>query len=145
MLGDSPTRTAASETLLITGTRKLDAQVYALRLGPYFEFPVWKRWSGRLGGGLVLAVADLQYSFNEIIAYGGGQVQNNSGSSSGADFQAGAYLEGKLLFAITPRLSLFAGAQFEYLSTFSRNAGSEQAQLDMGSVVNVLFGGQWSF
>ena len=145
LLGDSPTRTTTAETVLITGQRKLDAQIYVLRAGPYYEYFFGKRWSGRLGGGLALAVADTKYSFNETIAFGNGLVANNAGSGSGADFQAGGYLEGKVLYAITPRTSLFAGAQYEYLGTFSRNAGSEQARLDMGSAAYVLFGVQLSF
>jgi hypothetical protein len=145
LLGDSPTRTTASETVTITGSRTLDAQVYALRLGPYFEFPFGKHWSGRLGGGLALGVANTKYSYNETISFGGGQTVNNAGSSEGTSFQAGGYLEGKLLYAVTPCTSLFAGAQFENLGTFSRNAGNEQAQLDMSSTVYVLFGVQFNF
>jgi hypothetical protein len=145
LLNDAPNRTTAAETVLITGQRTLDAQVYALRAGPYYEHAFGKRWSGRLGGGLALAVADTQYSFNETIAFGNGLVVNHAGSSEGAEFQAGGYVEGKVLFAVTPRTSLFAGAQYEYLGTFSRNAGSEQAQLDLGSAVYVLFGVQLSF
>lgn len=145
LLGDSPTRTTTTEPVLITGNRTLDAQVYALRAGPYYEFDFSRHWAGRLGGGLALAVADLQYSFDETIIYGSGQVVNNSGSSSGADFQAGGYVEGKLLYALSPRWSLYAGAQYEYLGTFSHNTGNEQAQLDLSSAVNVLFGVQWNF
>jgi hypothetical protein len=145
LLGDSPTRTTTTEAVLITGARTLDAQVYALRAGSYYEYLLGKRWSGRLGGGLVLGVADIQYSYNETITYGGGQAVNNSGSSSGAEFNAGGYLEGKVLYAMTPRTSLFAGAQYEYLGTFSHTAGSEQAQLDMTTTVYVLFGVQLSF
>ena len=145
LLGDSPTRTTASETVTITGSRTLDAQVYALRLGPYFEFPLGKHWSGRLSGGLALGVADTQYSYNETISFGGGQTFNNNGSSEGASFQAGGYLEGKLLYAMTPCTSLFAGAQYENLGTFSHTTGNEQAQLDMSSTVYVLFGVQFSF
>jgi len=145
LLGDSPTRTTASETVLITGSRTLDAQVYALRLGPYFEFPFGKHWSGRLGGGLALGVADTKYSYNEMISFGGGQTFNNIGSSESASFQAGGYLEGKLLYAMTPCTSLFVGAQYENLGTFSHNTGNEQAQLDMSSTVYVLFGVQFNF
>jgi hypothetical protein len=145
LLGDSPTRTTASESVLITGSRTLDAQIYALRLGPYFEFPLGKHWSGRLGGGLVLGLANLEYSYNETISFGGGPTFHNNGSSDGASFQAGAYLEGKLLYAVTPSTSLFAGAQFEDLGTFAHNAGNEQAQLDMSSTVNLLFGVQFNF
>jgi hypothetical protein len=145
LLGDTPTRTITSETVLIRGQRTLDAQIYALRLGSYYELPLGKRWSGRIGGGLALAVADIQYSFNETITFGDDSVAHNAGSNSGADVQAGGYLEGKLLYALTSRTSLFAGAQYEYLGTFSRSAGNEQAQLDMSSAVSVLFGVQWNF
>jgi len=145
LLGDTPIRTMSSTTVLITGQRTLDAQVLAFRAGPYYEFPFGKRWSGRLGGGLVLAVADTQYTFNETVAFGNGMVFKNSGSGSGTELRAGGYLEGKLLFAFTPDTSLFAGAQYENLGTFSRTAGSEQAQLDMSSSVYVLFGVQFSF
>ncbi|HTX22901.1 MAG TPA: hypothetical protein VMD27_13715 [Candidatus Aquilonibacter sp.] len=145
LLGDTPTRTTASETVAVTGERKLDAQVYALRLGPYFEFPLGERCLGRLGGGLALAVADTRYSFNETISYGGGKVVNNTASGSGAEFNAGGYLEGKLSFDVTSCTSFFAGAQYEYLGTFSCNAGGEQAQLKMGNTVYVLFGLQMSF
>src|SRR5665647_1930359 len=113
------------------------AQIYALRAGPYYEFLFSQHWSGRLGGGLALAVADTSYSYHETIAFGSGLVVNNAGSSSGVEFQAGGYLEGKLLYAVTPCTSLFAGAQYECLGTFSRNAGNEQAQLDMSSAVYV--------
>ena len=145
LLGDSPTRTTASETVLITGQRTLDAQVYALRAGPYYEYAFGTRWSGRLGGGLVLAVADTSYTYNETINFGGGQSLNNAGSSEGASFQAGGYVEGKLLYAMTPCTSLFAGAQYECLGNFSHNTGNEQAQLDMSSAVYVLFGVQFNF
>jgi len=144
-LGDTPTRTTASDPVLITGQRKLDAQVYALRLGPYYEFLFGHRWSGRLGGGLALAETATRYSFNETLTFGSGLVVNNAGSSSGTEFRAGGYVEGKLLYAVTPSTCLFAGAQYENLGTFSRNAGNEQAQLDMGSAVSVLFGLQWAF
>jgi hypothetical protein len=145
LLGDTPMRTTASTAVMLTGQRTLEAQVAAFRAGPYYEFPIGKRWSGRLGGGLVLAVADTQYTFSETLTFGNGYVAKNSGSGSGAEFQAGGYLEGKLLYAITPDTSLFAGAQYENLGTFSRNAGNEQAQLDMSSTVYVLFGVQFNF
>jgi hypothetical protein len=145
LLGDTPTRTTASTAVLITGQRTLDAQVAAFRAGPYYEFPIGKRWSGRLGGGVVLALADTQYTFNETVAFGNGFVVKNSGSGSGTELQAGGYLEGKLLYAVTPETSLFAGAQYENIGTFSRSAGNEQAQLEMGSSVFVLFGVQFNF
>ena len=145
LLGDSPIRTTAADTVLIAGQRKLDAQIYVLRAGPYYEFPIGKQFSARLGGGVVLAVADVNYSFNETVKFSGGASVSNGGANSGAEFQAGGYLEGKLIYALTPRTGLFAGAQYENLGTFSRIAGNEQAQLNLSGSVYVLFGVQFNF
>ena len=145
LLSDSPTRTTSQESVIITGSRTLDAQVYALRIGPYYGFSLGKVWSGRVGGGLVLGLADTKYTYNDTVNYGGGQIVNNSGSSEGVSFNAGGYLDAKLLYHLNSDWSLFAGAQYEYLGTFSRTAGSAQAQLDMSSTVNVLFGLEWRF
>jgi len=145
LLGDSPTRTTMTDTIQITGQRKLDAQVCALRAGPYFEFPFGKQWSGRFGGGLAVAIVETSYSYNETMTFGSGPVINSTGSSSGAEVGVGGYLDGKLLYAVTPETSFFAGAQYEYLGKFSRTAGGEQAQLDMNSAVYLLLGVQVSF
>jgi hypothetical protein len=145
LIGDTPTRTMGPAAVMISGPQSLDGQIYALRAGPYYDFQFCKRWSGRLGGGVSLAVADLNYSFNETIAYGSGLTINNAGSGAGAEFQAGGYVEGKLLFALTRHASVFAGAQYEYLGTFSRTAGNEQAQLDMSNAVYLLLGVEWHF
>lgn len=111
LIPDTPARTMSAAAVMISGPQSLDGQIYSLRVGPYYDFQFCKRWSGRLGGGLSLAVADLNYSFNETISYGGGLTANNAGSGSGAEFQAGGYVEGKVLFALTHRMSAFAGAQ----------------------------------
>jgi hypothetical protein len=145
LLGDSPARTTAAQTVVVTGGRTLDAQVYVLRGGPYYEFKLSERFSGRVGAGLTLAVADMQYSFDETLNFGGGNTVRNSGSGSGAEFGAGGYLEAKLLFAMTDHTSLYFGTQYEYLGNFSHRAANESAQLDMSNTVNILLGVQWNF
>jgi hypothetical protein len=122
----------------LAGQRTLDAQVYSLRLGPYYELGFGKRWAGRLGGGLSLALVDTKLSY-------GSEALVGSASSEGTDFQAGGYVEGLILFSVTPHLGLFAGAQYEYLGTQDRSAGNETAQLDLTGAVSVLIGAQWKF
>ena len=140
LISATPGRSISSEPILLPGQRKLDAQVYALRLGPYIELPICRRFAGRLDGGLTLAVAETSFSYSSQ-----GFVGSASGSSDGADFHAGGYVEGDLIYVLTQRVSLFAGAQFEYLGNFTRTAGTEQAQLDLGSMCNFLVGCQWRF
>ena len=129
--------TTSSQSAWVAGQRTLDAQVYQVRLGPYYELGWGKHWAARLGGGLSLALVDTRLS------YDGASL--GSASSEGMDFQAGAYLEGRVLFSVTRHVSLFAGAQYEYLGTQDRNAGHESAQLDLTGVVSFLVGAQWSF
>jgi hypothetical protein len=104
-----------------------------------------ERFSGRVGAGLTLAVADMKYSFDETLNFGGGNTVRNAGSSSGAEFGVGAYLEAKLLFAMTDHTSLYAGTQYEYLGNFSHRAGNESAQLEVNNTLNILLGVQWDF
>ena len=139
LISDTPIgSTSSSQTILLAGQRTLDAQVYALRLGPYYELTLGKRWAGRLGGGLSLALVDSKLSYSSGALVG-------SGSSEGTDFQAGAYVEGLVLFSVTHHLGLFAGAQYEYLGTYDRSVGIETAQLDMTGAVSILLGVQWAF
>jgi len=145
LLNDSPTRSLSTESILITGQRTLDAQMYALRAGPYYEFALGKRWTGRVGGGVALALTESQYSYNETLTFGGGTSISSSGASSGAVFLPGGYAEAKLLFALDDQISVFAGAHYEYFGSFTRNAGNEQAQLDTSGGVDVLFGVEVDF
>jgi hypothetical protein len=46
---------------------------------------------------------------------------------------------------MTRRTSLYAGAQYEDLGSFSQNTAGEQAQLNLEGTVNLLFGVQFSF
>jgi hypothetical protein len=139
LISATPSSSSMSvSTFSIAMQRTLDAQVYGLRLGPYYELNFCKRWSGRLGGGLNLALVDSKLSYSSGPLVG-------SASSDGTDFQAGGYVEGLVLFSATRHLGLFAGAQYEYLGTYNRTAGIETSQLDMGSAVSILFGAQWRF
>jgi hypothetical protein len=139
LISDTPIgSSSSSQAISLAGQRTLDAQVYALRMGPYYELGLGKRWATRLSGGLTLALVDTKLSYN-----GGSLV--GSGSSEGTDFQAGAYVEGLVLYSLTQHLSLFAGAQYDYLGTCDRSAGIESAQLDMTGAVSILIGAQWSF
>lgn len=145
LIGSNPNRTTSADPFVVDGRRKLDATLYSLRLGPYLEFPIVKRLSARLTGGLALAMADSKFSFHDTIIFDSGRSANRSGSSSGTDFLVGGYFGGELSYAITSRVDLFAGAQYEYLGAFSRSAAGEQAQLDLSAGVYVNVGARFNF
>lgn len=145
LLGDSPSRSTGLESVQVTGQRTLEAQIYALRTGVFYEHSFWKRLSVQFSGGLAFAVVDGRYSFNENVAFGSGTVIQRKARSSGTDFLVGGYVDGKLLYALTPRTQLYTGVQYENLGNYSRTTAGERAQLKLDAAVNILFGVQFRF
>ena len=145
IIGDSPNRTVSADAVTITGTRKLEAQLYGLRLGPYLDLPITRRFSGRLEGGLSLALVDSTFSVNETLSFAGGSVVSRVGSASKTDVLAGGYIGGDLSYTLTQRTSVFTGAQYQYLGTFSQTVAGEKAELDLAGGIYLTFGLRFGF
>jgi hypothetical protein len=84
LMSSEPNRVTSvlSSTAIITGDRKINSDVYTLRLGPYFEFPIYKQLSFILSGGLTLAAAATDFSYlslavsKEVSLFVGAQFQS---------------------------------------------------------------------
>lgn len=146
VIGDTPTRSvsAGPGATVVTGSRKLEATLYDLRLGPFLEFPVVDRLRLNFGGGLALGYADSTFSFAEATATAAGTV-TRSGSNSHSEALVGAYAQAGLAYRFSCPLSAFAGAQFQYLGDFSQSAAGHTAQLDLRRSVFFLAGLVWHF
>ncbi len=157
LMSASPDRTTSviSRDAIITGQRKIDSDVFTLRLGPYVELPVYKRLSFILSGGLSLVAANTAFSYNETVTLSDtGQVSGpRSSSGSQTDFLVGGYVAGNLSLAITTELSLFGGVQFQSAGrsvTDSRTLNNQpvtqkESVLDLGEAVLVVFGVSYAF
>jgi len=134
-----------------TGERTLDADVFMLRLGPYLELPLYKRLSVLMNAGLTLASARSQFSWNEKVTIS--DPANNidlvsghrSGSGSQTDFLVGWYAGGSLEYALTKRINLLAGAQYQAAGHAVNTRNGKNSLLDMGSSIIVSFGAAYSF
>ncbi|MCD6049215.1 MAG: hypothetical protein K0Q55_618, partial [Verrucomicrobia bacterium] len=51
---------------IISGSRDIDASIFAFRFGPYLDYKLGERVSLTLAGGLSLAVVDSEFTFNEL-------------------------------------------------------------------------------
>jgi hypothetical protein len=147
----SRTVTALPNAALITGDRHLDADLYTLRLGPYFEVPLSERFALTFSGGLALALADSQFSFQENVTITDPQYVSvtlphpRSGSGSQMDVLVGGYVGASLSYAVTERLNLVAGAQFQADGQAVSNRGGKQAVLDLSRSIIVSLGATFSF
>lgn len=157
LMSSSPQRitTVVSRDAIITGERKIDSDVFTLRLGPYMEVPVYKKLSFILSGGLTLVVADTEFSYRETVFLSDTGQTSGPRSSSGSetDFLVGGYVAGTLSYELTSRFSLFSGVQFQAAGrsvtdseTVGRNSLThKESVLDLGESLVLVFGGSYSF
>jgi hypothetical protein len=127
--------------------------VYTLRIGPYFEVPIYKRLYGILSGGLTLAIGDTDFSYRETVTIEGSGSVTRTSSGSQTDFLVGGYVAGNLAYHINDEWSAFAGIQYQMAGesvTSSRvkngdQQSKKQSVLDLGEAVMVVFGVSYSF
>ncbi len=128
----------------ITGMRRIDAELYGWRFGPYLEMPVSDRVTVSLSGGLALALVNSTFRFEESITLPSGTF-NDSGSGSSDEWLVGGYVGANVNYAVTARWSAFAGAHYIYLDNYSQNVGGKTATVDLSRSIFVTVGLGFSF
>ncbi len=145
------TVTLLPDAALILGERKIHSDVFTARLGPCLEIPLSSKFAAVFSGGLALAVADTEFSFQETVLITDPTYHINltsgsrSTSGSETDFLVGGYAAASLSFALSERVSLVAGAMFQALGETVNNEGGKKSILDLGKSVIVSVGATYSF
>lgn len=129
----------------ITGSRKLDANLFGFRLGPYFELPVCPHFAVELGAGLSFGVISSDFSYNEVVAIAGLNNQTHAGSGHEDTALAGAYARAQANVKLFRNVSLIGGVEFNDLGTFDQSVGTETAHLDLSQSIYVSGGLSFSF
>jgi hypothetical protein len=156
LIGSEPsdrTTTVVSSEALITGDRTVDSDVFMLRLGPYMEVPIYKKLSFIFDGGLLLGVGFTDLHYRESVTIEGSGTVSRSSSGSQNDFLLGGYVGGVASYALTERISLLAGVQFEAAGSSVANskvrlgdpATRKQSVLNLGEALLVNVGVSYSF
>jgi hypothetical protein len=153
LISSDPIRTTdvLARAATITGERDIDADVFVLRFGPYFEVPFYKKFSLILNGGLTLAYAHTKFSFDETVTISdpANDIElvspRRKGSGSHDDFLVGGYAGAALNYQLTREVGLMAGAQYQAAGrTINRQKGKESL-LDLGQSIVVTVGVTYSF
>jgi hypothetical protein len=136
IIGDVPTRSLSSAAVPVSGTRKFGADIFAFRLGPYFEVPLNKTFSFSLEGGAALVYVYSSFQFNEEVATPAGLL-NVKGHGVHDGIQLGGYVGGKISAALSDQVSLFAGAQWLDAGSYvhRNHSTGEAAVLDLSQSV----------
>ena len=131
----------------IAGERTLTASVFGLRLGPYLEAPLGKRWAVSLSGGLALAAVDTDFRFNESVTIADvpGTTVSHVGLTSHSDWMVGWYAAGTVSYALSDSLDLFASVQYQDVGLYKQSANLKQAELDLSGNIFLSLGVSFSF
>ena len=124
----------------MTSYRELSANTYGLRLGPYFESPLYKNLWGNLGTGLAIGLVDGELRYADA-------VQGLPMSGSASDFSAlvGWYIGGGLSYNFNHSWSLFYSAQYQWLPDYTLKAGATEATFKAGNGLFQSIGIRYSF
>jgi len=146
IIGDTPTRSSSTMAVPVSGTRTFGADIFAFKLGPYFEVPLNKTFSFSLEGGASLVYIYSKFQFNETVVTPGGLL-NLKGSGVHDGIQIGGYAGAKISAALSDQVSLFVGAQWQDVGSYvhrDRKSG-ESAVLDLSQSVFFTSGVGYSF
>jgi hypothetical protein len=146
IIGDVPTRSSSTVAVPVSGTRKFGADIFAFKLGPYFEVPLNKTFSLSLEGGVALAYVYSRFQFNEVVSTPGGLL-NVKGNGVHDGILVGGYLGAKISAALNDQWTLFAGAQFQDVGSYvhRNHLTGESAVLDLSQSVFFTSGIGYSF
>ena len=143
-----PQRSLTSSTAggtTITGSRKIEADIYGFRVGPYLEFPLYEKLSLAFSGGLSLASVNSRFKYNETVDVPGAGTGTSVGAGSRSDLLIGGYAAANLTYSFSKSWSASAGAQFQDLGCVSQRVGGTAAELDLSKSIFVTIGFGYSF
>lgn len=129
----------------ITGTRKLDATLYNIRLGPALHWELNKWFALSISGGGAMGIVSSEYQYKEIITTQDGGQTSNRGHFNNTDTVFGSYANVTLLYHTKDKADIFVGAQYMMLDTVSVSSEGRSASLDLGGGIYVSAGVNWPF
>jgi hypothetical protein len=132
-------------TATIVGNSKLDADVWAWRLGPYVDYSVTERLQLSFSAGLAMAVFSVSGSWAETMVISGQPPISAAGAGSDTALQWGVYLGLNASWQWRPQWGATIGLQYQYLDTYEEAIGGRAVELDLGKSIAVTFGVSYSF
>jgi len=158
LISDIPARTSAviPGGAVVTGQSKLDAALFAIKLGPQVE---WRpspasRWGLTLNAGLAAAIVNSEFTFSESVTIpsmgpglqpGVSATQARAASGSTAEVLLGGYAGLSASYKFTDRLSLIGAGQYQNLGTFSQTVAGKKAEIELGNTILLSLGLRYSF
>jgi hypothetical protein len=126
---------------------EIDSWMFGLKLGPFLEVPISKRFTGKLGVGVAALAVQSDFAVQQQVRVPG--IPDSSlfweSSTSQTDFVIGAYGEATVIYSINEFLSVYAGAQYQFLNDVTVETGGTQATIQFDKSFELVVGLSTSF
>jgi hypothetical protein len=145
LIGATPeSSTFSSAAATVSGSRKIDADMFGFRLGPYVEFPVATNLNLSLSGGFAGALVDVDASWNETVVVGSSQFPF-AGHGHDNEFRLGAYLAANAEYRFSQDWSVVGGAQYQSLANYEGTISGRKVEMDLRNNIFVTLGVSYKF
>jgi hypothetical protein len=147
VLSSVPVRTMTTivNGATVNGSRRFDADIFGMRVGPYMEIPVCRHFAMNFSGGLAAAWINSEFQFDESTSVNGSSSGSARGSGRHDGVLVGGYASGNLMFNVTEAVDVFVGAQYQALGQYIQNETHRVAQVDLRKSVFLTAGVGFSF
>lgn len=145
LLGDTPVRSVGTSVARINGSRDLEVHMAVTSFGSYLQIPVNPKLDLMVEGGVILALANGTYEYENDITVAGSGTQRTRGRDSRNRFLPGFYTGLGLNYHLTEKVSLTAAARYQYMDGFAVTARGSTAELNFDSAFTLSLGVLYRF
>jgi hypothetical protein len=148
VIGDKPvssTSALISNDATVSGHRRLDADLWGFRLGPYLELPLSERVNVSLSAGAALGLLDSDVSWTQTVSIPGGATGTTAGSGHDFDALFGGYVAANVSWRFSERWSLVGGAQFQALTDYEHSFAGQNVGVTLSSSFFLTLGIGYEF
>lgn len=126
-----------------------ETSLHTFKLGFWFTYPISHRFSTALSLGYVSVLADTQVTYQESVDFqnpGFADISPSTQSVGGdRDWYPGFYSDLRLAYALSDRLGVYVGGQFQFNDTISFQEAGRRYEMDLGCVLSVSAGVAYRF
>lgn len=147
-----PRMPSSSTSITAAGTANLsaamDANLHALRVGPWFELPLNQRMSVSLSLGYVTTLADAELRLTESTVYAGNAIPGQDLGTANfrrSEWVPGAYAQMRATYMFTKMIGAYVGAEVQWNKDIHFVARSREADLRFGATFGGVLGLNLSF
>lgn len=142
--------TTVPGAVAVSGTRRVEADIFGFRLGPYLEFPFNEKFAASISGGAVVALIADRVTWNENVSvnaatdngYWTGQTSAR-GSRCGAAY--GYFVSADVSFSMSEHWSTVAACRLQGLGTYKHKIGEGEMRLDLSQSFIASLAVRYSF